>query len=206
MKEDTCNYYHPQEDYLEYKNDNYENQPKKLKLMMNFSSSIFLDIPFEQMFYTLKDLKETYHKNYDVLRSDISYIFNSIDYIKSIESRTTKKIWNEQIFKTHEDIKNLIMNIVIWNKDKIAQEKSYNITSELISKYKAEVKYLIRFIYGGPRFKNSMNEYEYDISFWILQNMDLPMDSLNKLLKIRGFILENKSDNQEKINLIVSCV
>lgn len=208
MKEDNCKFYHPQEDYILYKDEeHYENKPKKLKLKMNPSSSIFLDIPSEEMVSALKDLKETYRKNYDVLRLDIFDIYDTIDSIKSISSKTSRKILNEQIFKTNEKIKNLIMNIVFSNKNKIKQEKTYNITSELMNKYAGDIKYLFRFIFGGPRFKNSMNVYEFDTSFWILQNMDLPMDNLNELLKSHGFNIENKKENQEKqLNLIVSCI
>ena len=221
MKKDNCNFYHPQEDYMEDYDS--ENMSKKLKLNietlesstvfrkssgypLNISSSIFLDIPSQKMVSALNDLKETYCKNYDELKSDISDIYDTIDSIKMIKSTTNKKKLNDQIFKTNEEIKNLIMNIVISNKDKIKQEKSYNITSILINKYKGGVKYLFRFIFGGPRFKNAIDEYEYDNSYWILQNIDLPMDSLKKLLKSHGFKVENIPGNQYKINLFISCI
>lgn len=205
MKEDNCNFYHPQEDYLDNDDNKYENKPKKLKLIMNESSSIFLDIPFEHMVYALKDLDETYSKNYEALHYDISNIYDAIDSIKAIKSLSNEKFLNDTILKINEEIKNLIMNIVIFNKDKIKSEKSYNISQELLNNYKGDIKNLFRFIHGGPRYRNSINECDFDTSFWILQNMELPMDNVNILLKSHGIVLENKSENSRNFNLIASC-
>jgi len=206
MKKNNCNFYHPQEDYIEHEEDNYEHQPKKLKLNMNKYSSIFLDISPHNMIPALKDLKEKYDENFDILYENISNIYDTIDSIKTTKPTISRKKNNEQIFKKTDEIKNLIMNIVISNKNKIKSEKTYNITIELMNKYKGNIKNLFRFIYGGPRFKNTINEY--DTSFWILENMDLPIDSLNNLLKSYGFIAENKLEKnyENKINLYISCI